>query len=449
MNFKPILAITMVCLGVVIFTAPRSYALKICWGNDPNDTYEVNGQMDREPPCWDGGKDPNTSRGYYASQGGAVLYDCDTGQPIDPALIELIVTAHNLGQEGAGSTGGCDPLGSQNGQTFPPAGITNLVGTEGLVTFNMGGVATTVNAFGTTKVVRTDADVNGVVHLDMTMTLNGNHAALGGPFFINAAADGTMTGSVDAGRFPAAVNYNRWEVAVDAPNLPSPGCVGITLPAADDKFVTIGTATSMPVLGNLVAFEGATSEIDRPPDPKFAPDTIVKRLADVCLVTGQASTIPIELAELSLRSVNPVDIGATTERGLLVTLANPAPGTATFHSNDDTVSEFDSVFPSVQILVQDAATGALIDEVTITDLRADNVPYTIINGTLVPGPFCLKGNGPDTIGGEVVHCVGPPQEPVPTVSEWGVIILTLLLLTIATIAIARGRLVVSRRGTRA
>jgi len=444
MNFTPILAIAMVCLGVVIFTAPRSYALKICWGNDPNDTYEVNGLMDREPPCWDGGTDPNTSRGYYASQGGAVLYDCDTGQPIDPALIDLIVTAHNLGQDG-----GCDPLGSQNGHPFPPAGITELFGTEGLVTFNVGGLPTTVSAFGTTKVVRTDADVNGVVHLDLTMTLNGNNAALGGPFFINAAADGTMTGSVDPGRFPAAVNYNRWEVAVDAPNLPSPGCAGITLPAGDDKFVTSATGTVMPVLGNLVAFEGATNAIGVPPEPKFAPDTIVKRLADVCLVTGHASTIPIELAELSLRSVSPVEIGGTTGSDILVTIANPASGTATFRPGSSSRGEFDSMFPLVKIVVYDAATGALIDEVTVTDLKADNVAYTISNGTLVPGPFCLRGNGPDTIGGEVVHCVGPPQEPVPTVSEWGVIILTLLLLTIATIAIARGRLVVSRRGTRA
>ena len=59
MNSKPILAIAMVCLGVMIFTAPRSYALKICWGNDPNDTYEVNGQMDREPGVDDvGDEDP-------------------------------------------------------------------------------------------------------------------------------------------------------------------------------------------------------------------------------------------------------------------------------------------------------------------------------------------------------------------------------------------------------
>jgi len=440
MNFKPIFAIAMVCLGVMSFTAPRSYALSICWGNDPNDTYEVDGIMDREPPCWDGGTDPNISRGYYASQGGAVLYDCDTGVPIDPAQIELIVTAHNLGQERT-----CDPLGSQDGHPFPPAGVTVLHGTEGLVTFNVGGVATTVNAFGTTTVSRTDADANGVVHLDLHMVLNGNNAALGGPFTINADADGTMTGMVDSGRFPAAVNYNKWSVKVDAPDLPSPGCVGITLQAGNDVFVTDATGTSMPVLAALVPFKGEHLETR-----EDNIDTIVQRLADVCLVPGHVSTIPIKLVELSLRSLEPFEIGAD-DRDLLVILAAFAPGTATFRPAASTAShgEFDSVFPSVKIRVLDAATGALIDEVTVTDLRAVDVPYTIINGTLVPGPFCLKGNGPDTIGGEVVHCVGPPQEPVPTVSEWGVIILTLLLLTIATIAIARGRLVVSRRGTRA
>lgn len=195
-------------------------------------------------------------------------------------------------------------------------------------------------------------------------------------------------------------------------------------------------------------------------------DTIVNRTAMADLTPGPSASIPIEVIALSLSSSAPIQVGfpgpdqlwradvvesptQASNGSMVITQTNAAGGTYTASM---------CVFARFTFTRVDGAGGPLVfDAPSCVNISTPNpVPWTH-----APRNASAPDTGPVILGytGDASNLVGSPwtndfyantiaehtgphpqvaQVGIPTVSEWGVAALTLLMLTAATI-VMRGR----------
>lgn len=266
--------------------------------------------------------------------------------------------------------------------------------------------------------------------------------------------------------------------------LPDPLETWITPPPGTGSFVQFGGPGIPPIPADFFGpgsepFVGQIDflgvEID-PPNLGSA-STLVRRIGEPVLPTdppGTSGTIPIEIVELRLRSASPIIV---TENGgqnpqpwdvELDLSVNPQPqGTMTATKTHDNGGTFDAVLP-----VQPRFTFTRVEnpgDIRILDTGLEGFPP---NQLVIPGaPFVHAVNpaldvfvqpgamfvpGVDEVihgdpnsqvrapfvgddPGGVRHTVCAPTGPpaIPTVSQWGLIAIALLLVTAAAIVMRR------------
>lgn len=219
-------------------------------------------------------------------------------------------------------------------------------------------------------------------------------------------------------------------------------------------------------------------------------DTIVKRLDSAMIPdgTGESDTISTEIVALSLKSINPITVtfngGQNPEDwDLLVTLSAAAqtPGSMTITHSGTSGGTFDATLHVIPLLtftkVDPPNQGQMesfdadgVYEADMSTTKSTEWEHIPTHGQLVV--FGLTGDegnmgplvgttdfyvfGEDVFGGEVRHTgphpraiptppLPPPPPAIPTVSEWAMIVMALLLFTVATVVIRGRRMGVGRQ----
>ncbi|MFQ5416172.1 MAG: IPTL-CTERM sorting domain-containing protein [Myxococcota bacterium] len=188
-------------------------------------------------------------------------------------------------------------------------------------------------------------------------------------------------------------------------------------------------------------------------------DTIVRRLSTA---TQASPTIPIEIVALELVSVSPVDIGNGPE-DLFVSFNSMVSGQMTINgigTDGDPHGTFDSnmtfnfdVSGSTSGFlgtIQDSLTqsGAPWRHLPVQGIPIINGVNHFLNGTGAENDFWPTDLVQEAHPGVGVHVAGAGVLPnvIPTVSEWGMIVMALLGTALATVAIRRQSLVVAGAG---
>ena len=216
-------------------------------------------------------------------------------------------------------------------------------------------------------------------------------------------------------------------------------------------------------------------EID--PQNLGSTSTLVRRIGEAVLPgdpAGTVGTVPIEIVALSLRSVSPIIV---TENGgqnpelwdleVDLSVVPPPPGgfmTATkTHANGGTFDAllliqprftFTRVSDAFQVVLDTGQVGFPHNELVMAGASFVHKVNPALGVIVQPGAIFVPGvvevNPPDQNSqmqspfaaddpGAVRHTVCAPKglAPIPTVSEWGLIVMGLLLLTAGTIVIRR------------
>lgn len=225
-----------------------------------------------------------------------------------------------------------------------------------------------------------------------------------------------------------------------------------------DLFKTVTANINLPGLG-IVPFQGVplvSYDFEGSAGVKNTgnTDTIVERINQASVAgPAQNDVIAIEIVALQLKSVNQINLGA----GLgyhYATLqsASTSSGTADINFISQNAGVFDSNFTVYFDIRFGSLTGTILASASKT-FTATNVPWARepIDDLAIKIPtvnYLLNGSTPDRdfwpptaqhdAGDGSQHNVSTGISIViPTVSEWGLIIMAVLLLTVGAVAIQR------------